>query len=290
MLKNKIFLFLPLLILRLSAQEINSSTPVKFLNEKKIEVKDLQIKAKIQGSLYISEIYDIVAPFEGRIDTINNKEGDYVKPETPLAQMVKKDVADFLDIARNSDTKTQKKLIKNWKGKINYFDINSSTPGIITKIYVSSKDYVNQGDKLFTIATRMQLVATNIDPMQIPPSIGMTAEMHLLDKSEIKSKFTLKEFIDYKDKPYFYRLWFDTDDLKSMIKSGDKFEGELILAESKNAKVVKRNELIMKGNKRYLLIEVETGLLSKDEAEVLSPTLNYLSPQKEDIYGKPSKK
>ena len=94
----------------------------------------------------------------------------------------------------------------------------------------------------------------------------------------VKVDLYLKSFVPLKDKPFFYRLWMDIEELKDKIKIGETFEGKLFVGRSENTKIVDRKDVIIKDGKRYLLMEIRPGLISDNQLEVLSPTKNFLPP------------
>ncbi len=269
------------LSLTLSAQEqlLDISSACAFGMEKEIDTADISVSAKIRGTPSAYETYDIYAPFDGRIDEVRSELFDLVYPETIMAKAVTKDMAALLDTANTSDPQSKKQILKRWKGSFDYYDIKPKDPGIIVNVYVKPKDYVNEGDKLFTVARKMQIIAVNTEPIYSHLATMMKASMASVRDDGVKVDLYLKSFVPLKDKPFFYRLWMDIEELKDRIKIGETFEGSIFIGESKNAKLVDRRDVIIKDGKRYLLIEIKPGLISADKLEILSPTKSFLPAQ-----------
>jgi len=204
---------------------------------------------------------------------------DLVYPQTVLARAVNNDMAALLDTANTSDPQSKKQILKRWKGTFDYFDIKCPESGIVVHVFVKPRDYVKEGDKLFTVAKKMQIIAVNTEPIYTPLETMMKASMHSIKDSSVNIDLYLKSFIPFKDRQFLYRLWLDVEELKEGIKIGDTFEGELFIGKSENAKIVERKDVIIKDGKRYLLMEIKPGLISDTQLEILSPTKNFLPPQ-----------
>ncbi|NLI10678.1 MAG: hypothetical protein GX447_08005 [Elusimicrobia bacterium] len=286
MLKNKyVFIYLLLSAATIWSQEIQftSSGEAVFGSEKEIETGDISVSAKIRGTPSAYETYDIYAPFDGRIDEVRSELFDLVYPQTTMARAVTKDMAALLDTANTSDPESKKQILKRWKGAFDYYDIKPQDPGIVVNVYVKPKDYVSEGDKLFTVAKRMQIIAINTEPIYSQLSTMMKAKMASVKDDGIKVDLYLKSFVPLKDKPFFYRLWMDIEELKDRIKIGETFEGTIFVGESKNAKLADRKDILIKDGKRYMLMEIKPGLISADKVEILSPTKSFLpAAQKEE--------
>lgn len=279
--KNKL-LILPLFAtMTIFAQEIDISKykTATFDMEKEIATGDIEGRVKIKGTPLAYETYDIYAPFDGRIDEVRAELFDLVYPSSILAREVNNDLAALLDTANTSDPESKKQILKKWKGTFDYFDIKCSEPGIVVHIFVKPKDYVKEGDKLFTIAKKMQFIAVNTEPIYTPLETMMKASMHSIRNSSLDMELYLRSFVPFKDRQFFYRLWLDVKELKEGMRVGDSFEGELFTGRSENAKIVDRTDVIVKDGKRYLLMEIKPGLMSDTQLEVLSPTKNFLAPK-----------
>lgn len=258
--------------------DISANNSAVFNAEKEIYDGTIEVRTKIRGTPSAYETYDVYAPFDGRIDEVRAELFDLVYPETVLARAVTKDMAALLDTANSADPQSKKQILKRWKGTFEYFDIKPKEAGIVVNVYVKPRDYVKEGDKIFTIARKMQIIAVNTEPVYTPLAQMMKASMTSVRDNGVKVNLYLKSFVPFKEKPFFYRLWMDISELRDRIKIGETFEGELFVGRSENAKLVDRKDVIMKDGKRYLLMEIKTGLISDTQLEVLSPTKSFLPP------------
>ncbi|GAB4029763.1 MAG: hypothetical protein Fur0012_04630 [Elusimicrobiota bacterium] len=258
--------------------DISADNSAVFNAEKEIYSGTIEVRTKIRGTPSAYETYDVYAPFDGRIDEVRAELFDLIYPETVLARAVTKDMAALLDTANSADPQSKKQILKRWKGTFEYFDIKPKEAGIVVNIYAKPRDYVKEGDKLFTIARKMQIIAVNTEPVYTPLAQMMKASMTSVRDNGIKVNLYLKSFVPFKEKPFFYRLWMDISELRDRIKIGETFEGELFVGRSENAKLVDRKDVITKDGKRYLLMEIKTGLISDTQLEVLSPTKSFLPP------------
>jgi len=285
--KNKIFFFILYLIfsnLLVFSQELEvlSKDNVRFIEEKRIKIGDIEIKAGIKGVPSAYETYDIHATFDGRVDEIITELFDKVDKKTLLAKMVSKDMGAILDTANKADPESKKEILKRWKGTFDYFNIFPTEAGIVTEIHVKPGDEVNKGDRLFTIAKKMQIIATNTEPIYSELSSGMKANMFYIKNNDIKVDLTLKHFIPLKNKKNYYRMWLDIEELKDKVIVGELFQGTLYIGQSKATKLIPKNDVIFYNDKRYVIMEIKTGLISEDEVEILSPTLTYIKPEKSE--------
>jgi len=69
---------------------------------------------------------------------------------------------------------------------------------------------------------------------------------------------------------------------------GGRFNGYLFVGRSENARLAPRTALVEKNGRKYLMLEVETGLTTEAETELLQSGLHFLSPA-EEAYGKNKK-
>lgn len=264
-----------------SGQEFSVSTaPIILSQEKTIKTGDIVITAPIKGTPSAYETYDILSPFDGRIDEVMVELFDKVDSKSVLGKMVTKDMAAILDTANAADPESKKDIVKRWKGTFDYHSIKPEDPGIVTNVFIKPGVYVNKGDRLFTVARRMQIIATNTEPIYSEIAPGLKAGMAWMKDDAVAVELTLKNFVPMKNKDRFYRFWLEVDQLRDRIKVGELFSGTLKIGESQNTKLIPKNEVLLYNGKRYVIMEVKTGLISEEEAEILSPTMNYLRPEK----------
>ena len=150
---------------------------------------------------------------------------------------------------------------------------------MVTHVYVQSKDLVKKGDRLFTVARKVILIGKNIKPIYSPLHTSLPATMRYVKDTSFKLKSILTKFIPLQPNSFYYRLWLDTGKLKNKTKIGERFTGYLFVGRTEDAKIVPTNSLINIQNKKYLLIEVETGLMTPESTEILSSGNHYIIPE-----------
>lgn len=277
--KNNLYLglFFFLFSLILFSQETNFlNKSKKFFEEKRMKIGDIEVKAEIKGTPTAYDVYYIYAPFNGRIDEIMVELFEKVDKKTLLAKMVNQDMAALLDTANAADPESKKEILKRWKGTFEYYNIFPDEDGVVTEIYVKPKQYVSVGEKLFSIARKMQIIAVNSEPIYSELKAGMRAKMSYVKNDDISVDLVLKSFVPLKGKENYYRIWLDVEELKDKIIVGELFKGTLYLGKSTQTKLIPRSDVIFYNNKKYVMMEIKPGLISENEVEVLSPTLNYL--------------
>jgi len=132
--------------------------------------------------------------------------------------------------------------------------------------------------RLFTVARKVVIIGKNLDPLYAKLAGGMTAELVYTKDPDVKLKGLLTNFIRIKDSPFYNRLWLEGTDLRSGLRIGEQFNGFLSIGRSEDTLIVPRSALFEKFGRKYLIMEVETGLSTDDEIEVLKPGLHYIKP------------
>jgi len=244
--------------------------------EQVIEKDDLEVYTKVTGLSTAQDTYDIYAPFDGRVEDIMVELLSLVSVDTVLARVVSTEMAALLD-SSGEDSKEQTK--KRWQGIYDYHPIKPEFQGIVTNIYVEPKTKINRGDRLFTVAKKVAIVGKNTEKLYSKLAPGMTAELVYGKDSDIKLKATLVNFMRLKESPYFNRLWLEVTALRSGIRIGEQFDGYLLVGKSENTLLVPRTALMEKSGRKYLIMEVETGLSTESQIEVLKPGMRFISFQ-----------
>ncbi len=250
--------------------------PVAGLTQRKIKTGDIEVYAGVTGIPTAQDTYDVLANSDGRIEEVQAEIFSFVTPKTVLATMVSSEMAALLD-ASTEDSRKQTE--SRWQDLYKLFDIKPEAEGVITNIYVEPKTTVSKGDRLFTVAKKVVIIGKNTEPLYSDPAPGMTAEMEHVRNPDEKFETRLISFVKYKNDPRFSRLWLEVTDLKDGIKIGEQFNGTLFVGKSSNTMLVPRGDLVEAGGRRFLIVEVETGLETGREVEILRHTSRYLEPE-----------
>lgn len=243
--------------------------------EEEIERGDIDVFVKVTGLSTVQDTYDIYAPFDGRIEDALTELFSLVTPDTILSHMVSTEMAALLD---SSTEDSKKQTEKRWKNVYDYYTIKPEFRGVLTNVYVKPKDRVYKGSRLFTVARKVVIIGKNTEPLYAKLANDMTAELIYTKDPDIKLKGVLTNFIRIKDSPYFNRLWLEVTDLKTGLRIGEQFTGFLTIGRSEDTLIVPRDALFEKFGRRYLIMEVETGLSNDKEIEVLKPGRHYIKP------------
>gem|GEM_PF-1441231 len=326
--------------------------------EQEIGRGDIEVAVKVSGISTAHDAYDIYAPFDGRVEDVIADLFDMVEPEHAIARIVSGEMAALLDSTRAED---RKQTEKRWKNVYDYFEIKPEFPGIVTTVHVAPRTMVFKGDRLFTVARKVVVVSRNLEPLNTPPSIGMTARLRHARNDSIKLDAALTNFVRMKNDPLYYRLWLEVSELMDGIKIGEQFDGTLMVGRSENTMLVPKNTLFelpaeepeeqgapraaktrtkagsapgagplpeepeapptiktgtksggasaaagekkaggktppgkreprpepapepVKTVRKYLIMEVELGLVSGDQAEILKPGIHFINPEHFEI-------
>lgn len=244
--------------------------------ERTIKKGDIEVLTKVTGLATARDAYDVYAPFDGRIEDVMVELLDLVDADAVLARMVSTEMAALLD---SSGEGSRKQTAKRWEGVYEYYSIKPESQGIVTNIYAKPKASVYKGDRLFTVAKKVVIIGKNTEKLYSNLAPGMTAELACGKNSDIKIKATLTNFIPLKDSPHFNRLWLEASALRGGIRIGEQFDGYLFVGRSEGAQLVPRTALFEKFGRKYLIMEMETGLSTADRTEILKPGLHFITPQ-----------
>ncbi len=255
--------------------DVSSGTVTVGDTDQVIKKDDLEVYTKVTGLTTAQDTYEVYAPFDGRIEDVMVELFTLVNPETVLARMVSTEMAALLD---SSNEESRKQTEKRWQDLYEYYSIKPGFQGIVTAIYTEPKAKVYKGDRLFTVAKKVVIAAKNTEKLYSKLALGMTADMVYVKDSDIKLKTTLVNFLPLKDSPYFDRLWLEITGLRSGIRIGEQFDGYLFVGKSENTLLAPRTALLDRFGRKYLIMEVETGLSTEDQIEILKPGMHFLSP------------
>ncbi len=245
-------------------------------NIKKMERGDMEIYIPIQGITTAQDTFDILAPFDGRIEDVRPELFDLIDKEEILAKTVSAKMAAIID---SSSGMSKKQMIRRWSEVFKFYDVKAEYRGIVTHVYIKSKDLVNKGDRLFTIARKVMLIGKNTKPVYCPLQNGLPATMSYFKDTSFKLKSVLTKFLPLQPNSFYYRLWLDTGKLKDKTMIGERFTGYLFVGRTEDARIVPTNSLINIQNRKYMILEVKTGLVTPKSTEILKLGNHYISPK-----------
>lgn len=253
-----------------------------------IKTGDIKVVTPVTGISTAQETYDVFAPFDGRVEELQVELFSFVTQKSVLARMVSTEMAALLD---SSSAESRKQTERRWQDVYSYTEVKPETQGVITNIYVAPTTRVNKGDRLFTVAKKVIMIAKNTEPLYSDLTVGLKAEMtHVRTRTRFETKLT--NFLHVKDTDGINRLWLEVEDLRAGIKIGEQFTGTLVVGESKNAMLVPRGQVVKSDGRTFLITEIKTGLETKEEIEIIGHSSLYLEPpaDKETKDGKDQKK
>lgn len=245
------------------------------LFQKNVKVGDIEVKTPVSGVTTAQDTYDIFAPFDGRVEDMQSDLFQHVTPQTEICRMVSTEMAALLDASTEED---RRQTERRWKSVYQYFPVKPEAAGILTNIYVKPHTRVLRGDRLFTVARKVVMIGRNTEPLYSRLAKGMTAVIQNRRDRDERYKAALADFVVYKSSPLFTRLWLEVPDTKEGIRIGEPYEGELTVGYSSKAMLLPREELLEHGGRRFMLVEIKTGLETKEELEILDRTPVYLAP------------
>jgi len=263
-----------------------SSSPVTINGfERELKRGDIEVYARVSGIATAQDTYDVLAPFDGRVEEVMAELFDFVTPEKTAANIVSVEMAALIDSSQPQD---RKQAERRWQDVYQYYPIKPESQGIVSGVFIHPKDKVVAGDRLFTIARKVVVIGKNTEPLYSKLTLGAPAEMSYARDSSVKLKTVLAGFVQVQDSPLYSRLWLAAPDLSAGIRIGERFNGYLFVGRSENALLVPRKALIEKNGAKYLILEMETGLATKEETEIIRSGLHFMSPA-EQPYGKDKK-
>ena len=247
--------------------------------EQEIQKGNIEVSVKVTGISTAQDAYDIFAPFDGRVEEVIAELFDMVEPKEAMARMVSTEMAALLD---SSSAENKKQTAARWKSVYDYYDVKPEFKGIVTNIYVTPKTKVYKGDRLFTVAKKVVIVGKNTEQLYSPLAPGLTAELFYVKDNSLSLDAKLTNFMRLKDSQRFNRLWLEVAELKDGIKIGEQFDGTLLVGRSENTLLVPKKTLFElpgeTSGRQYLIMEVETGLVSENQVEILKPGMHFINP------------
>lgn len=238
----------------------------------------IEVFTPVNGVTTAHETYDIYAPFDGRLEELRAELFNFVTPQTVLGRMVSNEMAALLD---SSSEGNRKQTERRWQDVYKFYDIKPEFQGIVTNVYAAPRTQVYKGDRLFTISRKVIVIGKNTRKLYSAMAPDMTAEVKHFRTGEAFST-RLTNFIPLKDSKYFNRLWLEVTDLKQGIRVGEQFDGTLLIGRNPDARIVPRRDLLQINGKKYLLLEVQTGLMTEEEAEITRVSERYLRVDSQD--------
>jgi hypothetical protein len=265
------FLFLSIYLLS-NEQKLSKDF---IFEEKKIQNREITIETNITGVTQAYDEYDIKAPIDGEIISLNCELLDVVKKSQNIVKMASGDLGALLRTVKTE--KEKKEILKRWDGMFRYTYISSPYDGIVTKINYKNGQFVNREETILTISKKMRVIAKNTDKLYMTPQTGLNAIINTLTG---RYKLTLISFTKENTEGY-YRMLFDFDEIPS-IKVGEKISAKMLLVKKTSTRVVPNEDIIEQNGKKYLLIEILPGVISEKETEIESFGFNYLKIKKKE--------
>lgn len=256
------------------------------LFQKSMKVGDIEVKTPVSGVTTAQDTYDIFAPFDGRVEDMQADLFQRVTPQTEICRMVSTEMAALLDASTEED---RRQTERRWKDVYQYHPVKPESAGVLTNIYVKPHTRVLRGDRLFTVARKVVMIGRNTQPLYSKLAKGMPAVIESRRDRDEKYQAALADFVVFKSSPLFNRLWLEVPDTKEGIRIGEPYEGELTVGYSSKAMLLPRQELLEHGGRRFMLVEIKTGLETEEELEILDRTPVYLAPARKKQDGQPQK-
>ncbi len=245
------------------------------LPQRAIITGEIAVYTPVTGITTAQETYDIFASFDGRVEEVQAEVFTFVTPLTTLARMASTEMAALLD---SSSEESRKQTERRWQDVYSYTEIKPELQGIITNIYVGPRTRVAKGDRLFTVAKKVVIIGKNTEPLYSKLAAGMTANVEHARSPDARFETRLVNFLHVKGSNLVNRLWLEVLDIKNGIKIGEQFNGTLFVGKSENAMLAPRRHIIESGGRRFLITEIQTGLETAEEIEILGHSLLYLEP------------
>ncbi len=250
-------------------------SPWDGLAQHNIKTGDIAVYTPVTGIATAQDTYDIFAPFDGRIEELQVEVFNFVTPKTVMARMVSVEMAALLD---STSEESRKQMERRWQDVYSYVEIKPEIQGVVTNIYAEPRTRLNKGDRLFTVAKKVVVIGKNTEPLYSKPGPGMTADVEHTRSPDARFETRLVNFLRVKGSNLTYRLWLEVLDLKDGIKIGEQFNGVLFVGKSADAMLLPRKHMIESGGRRFLVTEIQTGLETAEELEILGHSSLYLEP------------
>lgn len=234
----------------------------------------IEVVTPVSGISTAQDTYDVLAPFDGRVEEVQAEMFGYVDKKSVLARLVSTEMAALLD---SSSDESRKQTERRWQDVYSYTELKPDTEGVVTNVYVQPRGRIAKGDRLFTVAQKVVVVGRNTEPLHSKLGPGMTAKLRH-KRTEIVFNARLANFIKLKGSDLQNRVWLELTDLRQGIRIGEQFDGTLTVGKSEGTMLVPRRHVINSGGRRFLVTEIMPGLETDEDTEVLGHSSIYLAP------------
>jgi len=224
-----------------------------------------QVFTRVVGTATAEGLIEVLAPFDGRITDIGVQPGQWVKKDDVLGFMASQEMAAMLHASSEAN---RDRLRKRWQEMYPQQVLRAPATGLVVGLNARDTDYLYQGDRILTLASKMYLNAITAEKIYTPLTPGMTGEI-LSVKGDVKASVILRKAMELGATGRF-KVLLEIVSTDKRIRPGVVFDGKLLIAEKPDASVVPVDALIRKDGKTYILtfIEVRTGIRNEKYTEV----------------------
>ncbi|MFH1618647.1 MAG: hypothetical protein ABIG11_01955 [bacterium] len=254
----------------------NSSRPVF----KETRKGDLRAYARFAGTATAEDFFNVPSPFTGRVERVMSELFQRVTPKTVMARMVTSETAALLDATSEG---SREQTANRWKGIFEYIDIMPQEQGLVVKIHAVSGRQADRNDPLFTVARRIVVIGRTIERIHSDIRTGQVAVLEG-QGGMVTVTAVVKWTVPDTGGRHRAGLEITSDDTE--VRPGMPMSGQISLGSSLGTVLVPRSDIIHYGGRKFMLLEVETGISTEDETEITAGTgaeRAYVSPAAMDI-------
>lgn len=227
---------------------------------------DMEVLAKVTGTVVPINVSRLMSPIEGRIEGVPASSGTWRKAGKPLAFLANRELAAMIDARGPQD---EDLLERGWKSVFRPTPVRCAKTCFVLKSYVRAKSLVKPQALLFEVSG-LKLTA-RVRPEDAPwVRDGQRVTFWPLGDPTRRlqgrvTRFTLDVQGEKVDPGASFELELSPE---RFLHPGTEWEGEVLVAERRDAITVPTAALIRSGDAVYLPVRVSTGTTTEDLTQI----------------------
>lgn len=231
---------------------------------------DLELSAKVSGTVVADGVFRLKAPFEGRVEGADFSTGVWRRASESLARMIPNELALMLDAKGPQESSV---VLERWKSVYPSASVHCRAECFILRNYARAGARVNAQSLLFEAASSLKLVG-RVRPedarwVKDGQALGFWT---LEDPARRLSGRVTRLLLDVQGERISPGASFAlTLSSERSLPPGTLWEGEVAIPPIRDALLAPTDALLVHGGEVYLPVRVSTGITTKTVTEIAGP-------------------
>lgn len=223
----------------------------------------MDVYALFAGTTTAEDFLDVTAPVAGRVEEVMGQLFQWVNPKTTLAKLASLEMAAIIDASPKTSKETAG---RKWKDVFGYYEIKPEQTGLIVSVYARPKKRFSENERMFTVARKITVIGKTLEPLYSRLKPGGKAALESADGT-VEAEGTVK-WVMPAAKDGTHRVGLEITSTAEGLQPGMFFKGKIHLGASKTAAMAPREAIISKNGKKFMILEVQTGLEDAKKIEI----------------------